>query len=240
MRDLIPQKYRIIFFFILICLIGTAFLLIFLNQSNIRLPRNAEQKKSESFTFFSVGENTILTKSKLRELSKILGQHRLENLTPVYMDFVHRGWLASRFPDLKEAGYFFNKNRLINPISGRTLKLDYRYAHHYNVPFSDIRFVFCDYTKKPLFLNLRLSGDGKGIVNTLKESYGDPQMIEDQRLFQPSYFWEDSKALLVTAILANRYGKAETHIIIVYKENLASFMDSIMKEYPEPDVRTGF
>ncbi|TYT74159.1 hypothetical protein [Desulfobotulus mexicanus] len=242
MKDLISEKYRIILFFIILTAICVSFLLVFLNQSSIKIQRNAEQKKSESFTFFDVGENTVLTKTKLKDLRKILGQHRLENLTPVYMDFVHKGWLAKYFPSLESYDVFFEKPRLRDPIASNTLKLHYRYAHQKNIPFNNIRFVFSRYTNKPLSLFLRLPGDGSIVINNLKNTHGTPQTIENVKISGPGpvYFWKRGKDILVTAVLFDRYGKPETHIFILYGENTENFKKTIMETYPEPDIKTGF
>ncbi|TWI75542.1 hypothetical protein LZ24_00589 [Desulfobotulus alkaliphilus] len=242
MKNLISEKYRVLFFFIVLVIICIFFLMFFLNQKSVKLPRNAEQKSSESFTFFDVGENTVLTKAKLKDLRRILGQHRLENLTPVYLDFVHRGWLAKYFPDLEAFDIVFEKPRLRDPIASNTIKLHYRYAHQKNIPFRDIRFVFSRYTNKPLLLFLRLPGDGNIVINNLKNTHGMPQTIENVKIPGPGpvYFWERGEDLLVTSVLSDRYGKPETHIFIFYGKNAEIFKQTIMEKYPEPDIKTGF
>ncbi|MCW7754016.1 hypothetical protein OOT00_08455 [Desulfobotulus sp. H1] len=242
MRELIPQKYRIFLFFLLIAILVGSFLLIFLNQSNISIPRKAKQIPSESFTFFEVGENTILTKEKVRTLKKALGQHRLENLTPVYLDFVRRGWLATHFPETQPLHDFFEKNRLRDPIASNTLKLTYRYAHQKNVPFQNIHFVFSAYTNQPMSLFLRLPGRGEAIVSDLKTRYGEPRILDNASVHGPgpTLVWKHKNDLLVVTILWDRYGKPETHIFIAYLDNMKDFQKTIMKFYPEPGIRTGF
>lgn len=240
MTNFIPKKYRIIIFFTFVFVVIISFILTFTNKSNIQLSKTAHESPSESFSFFSVGENTILTRSKLEKLRKILGQERLENITPVFLDFIHEGWLPSHFQAMKDKDAFFTKKHLIQPIASNTLKLYYRYARQYNVPFSDILFIFSAYDKKPLFLKLKLPGNAEIIKESLQRNHGNPESIQKDTTEGSFYLWQHQNDFLLTATLSDRFGKPETHIFIAYMDNLDRFMQQILLHHPEPGIRIGF
>lgn len=237
---MLSKKHRILIFVILVLTIKITFLFIFLNKPGIRLSWTADEKPSESFTFFSVGENTVLTKSRLGKMRKLLGQERLENITPVFLDFVHKGFLASHVQEMQEKDIFFNDQSFIPAIASRTIKLHYRYAQHYNVPFHEIVFIFSAYDKKPLFLKLRRSGDGSVIIPSLEKNHGKAETTRAKTMDGTLYLWRHKKDFLAAAVLPDRHGKPETHIWITYMDNLETFMKDILLNYPEKDIRTGF
>lgn len=239
-RLLQEKKYRILLFAFTVFLLFLAFVLTFLNPPAIRLPARADEVPSKSFTFFSIGENTRLTQEKLKTLKKALGQHRLENLTPVSMDFVKKGWLSAKLPELRELDAFFSDTRWRGEIASRTLKLTYRYAATHQVPFTDIQFIFSGDTLTPLFLRLRLPGDGDSLVTDLEKKHGKPLAPKDSAPAAASFFWKTPEAHLLTAVMADRYGKPETHILIVYTENAHEFANRLTAEAPQPETSTGF
>lgn len=215
-------------------------LLFFVNAPGISLATKAQETPSSSFIFFEIGENTLLTKTKIKDLDKILGQSRLENLTPVSLDFIGEAWMPANFPELKESDAFFKTERLVKPVASKTLKLDFRYAAQHAPPFTHVHFVFSDYSKHPLLGRMRLDGDGRKTLDSITERYGPPQKIEEKKALLPVLFWKNKNDLLIFAVLPDRYGKAETQLFIVYGKNLEAFREDILKNYPEPTVRTGF
>lgn len=235
----IRENRRISIFIAVLALVVASVLLFFVNSPGISLASKAEAIPSTSFTFFDVGENTLLTKNLLGKLDKTLGQHRLENITPVSMEFIATDWISSHFPEFTELNALFAQKRLVKPIASKTLKLDYRYAAQHAPPFTNVHFIFSDYSKKSLFTRMRMEGNGEETLTSLKTRYGAPQSLEEKKALSPPLFWRNQKDLLIFAVLPDRYGKAETSIFIIYGDNLELFRKDLLEEYPEPATTTG-
>lgn len=236
----IRKNPRISIFVFTIFVIGTGLLLYLVNTPGISLDRRAEEIPSINFTFFEVGENTILTKDLIKKLDKVLGPHRLENLTSISFEYFGGKFFTSHSENFKDLGAFFNTERLVKPIAAKTLKLDYRYTAQHAPPFTNVHFVFSDYSKKPLFIRMRLEGKGEETLKSIESKYGSPKEAEGKKALSPVLFWEKGKDMLVFALVPDRYGKPEAWIFIAYGENLEGFKEDILKNYPEPAPKTGF
>lgn len=236
----LSPKVRIALFCLIVSVSIIGFLSIFLNRSEIRLPETREKVENRSFTFFDVGESTVLTHEKRGQLKGILGPDRLEAWRPVRIDFISPEWLQKRFSQAGEMDEFLADPGYREFTGKKTIALTYRYPAQQDLPFTKIRFVFSGYEKTPLFVTMTAPGDGADILRGIAEKYGDPQMIEENGGFGPTRFWQKERDLFVVATIGDRYQKPETRILLFYGENADRFRQQVVSDLPPEKVKTGF
>jgi hypothetical protein len=106
---------------------------------------------SDNFTFFDIGENTIIS-GKLREdLNKTLGDDAIERRSILDLEINYEGFLKEYFPDLDK----LNKNLNSPPgerVEHNTVKPMYRYTQNKNVSFDYVEMVYSEYTRRPVLI----------------------------------------------------------------------------------------
>ena len=108
---------------------------------------------SDSFTFFNLSKQSILSKSVRSDLNQKLGRDATEYRSIIDLDINYYGFLQKYFPSL----YELNQN-LNSPAGERiehnTVKLMYRYARKENIPFDYVELVFSNYSQHPLLFRI--------------------------------------------------------------------------------------
>ena len=181
------------------------------------------------FTFFELGNNTILTKSIRNSLTDKLGRDAIERRSILDLDINYRGFLMDYFPDLAEL------NRKLNfppgeRVEHNTVKLMYRYARKKDVPFDLVELVFSDYSQKPILFKISFKVDEGNTVEALKEKYGMPESINWQKENGRSMVWKMSGDTLILNLIPNRFGAYDYQIVIYYTENLQQLIEMERKE----------
>ena len=153
-----------------------------------------------SFTFFDLGQATKLTPGVRDELSSKLGPDAIAGRNILDLEINYHGFLKEYFPQLEA----LNQN-LNSPTGERvehnTVKLMYRYAQKKNALFDRVELVFSDYTKTPLLFKISFKADEANIVETLREKYGPPEVIDWKQENGKSMFWKkDGDFLIVSNI----------------------------------------
>jgi hypothetical protein len=185
--------------------------------------------KPESFTFFDIGINTKLTSGIRKDLGDKLGHEATENRNIIDLEINYRGFLKKYFPEINEL------NRKLNYPPGErvdhnTVKLMYRYAQKENIPFDYVELIFSNYTGSPLLIRIEFKNDEANIIETLKEKYGRPQVLDWKEENGKSMFWEKYKDHLIVSLVPDQFGKPGYQILIYFVENLKELIDTEMKE----------
>ena len=110
---------------------------------------NADQKKPEiaktnfpeSFTFFDLGSNTILSETVIYELSKQIGSYAVEKKGTLDISLSDKIFFKKTFPNL------YNLNMELNDEKGARVEhnitnLIFRYPQNEYTPFDSIKLVF--------------------------------------------------------------------------------------------------
>lgn len=179
--------------------------------------------KPESFTFFDIGINTKLTGGVRKDLGNKLGRDAIENRNIIDLEINYRGFLKKYFPEL------FELNLQLNYPPGErvdhnTVKLMYRYAQRKNIPFDYAELIFSNYTQLPILIRVRFKRDEAGVIKTLEEKYGPPQIIELKEANGTSMFWTKNKDFLILSQVPDQFGNPEYQVSIYFVANLEELL----------------
>ena len=192
-------------------------------------PSQTAPQGNDTFTFFDVGRTTILNNHLRRNLKGILGDVAIESRNIIDLDLNYRGFLQEHFPDIDAV------NRQLNsPIGERvdhnTVKLMYRYARKKNVPFDYIEFVFSEYSKTPVLINIRFKVDEADTLTNLRNKYGPPNTITWDQSRAKALYWREEDDLLMVSLIPDQIGIPRYRISIYYTTNLKNLVATEQEE----------
>jgi hypothetical protein len=191
-------------------------------------PRPAPEH-SDSFTFFDIGKNTIISDKVRESLNKTLGDDAIERRNILDLEINYKGFLKEYFADLDK----LNK-KLNSPIGERvehnTVKLMYRYMQNKNVSFEYVELVYSEYTRRPVLIKIHFKKDGLNTIETLKQKYGAPESINWGGETSKSLYWKKSNDLLMLSFVPDQFGKPKCQIIIYFKNALEKLLKDEQKE----------
>jgi hypothetical protein len=197
--------------------------------------KSVAEERAESFTFFGLGANTVLTEEIRENLSEELGSSAVATRTTIDLAINYRGFLQNHFNSL----YKINKG--LNSETGEriehdTLKLTFRYAQRKGTPFYYVELLFSSYAKTPLYFKIKAKAEGAYLVDTLKEKYGEPARIEWETEEGESLHWEKNGDVMILSKVPDRLGNPEYHIMIYYVRNLNDLLDREKKEAERREI----
>ena len=184
---------------------------------------------TSGFTFFDLEKTTKLTEGVRGDLNSKLGHDAIERRSILNLDINYRGFISRYFPELEALNQKLNfppRER----VEHNTVKLMYRYAQKKNVPFNLVELIFSDYTKTPILFKINFKADEANTVETLKEKYGQPEIIDLNERNGKSMFWKKNGDYLIVSHIPDRFGKYEYQIVIYYTGNLKQLIDTESKE----------
>lgn len=179
----------------------------------------AASSAPESFTFFELGSNSVLSKAVRKDLSDRLGRDAIEHRSVLDLEINYPGFLKAHFPHLDQLNQKLNfppRER----IEHNTVKLMYRYAQNKNVPFDYVELIFSNYTQTPILFRIHFKKDESNIINTLKEKYGVPKTIAWNEATGTSFYWTKADDELVVSLVPDQFGDSEYQIVIYFTANL--------------------
>ncbi len=192
-----------------------------------------EESATETFTFFEVGRNSLMSKNMRQNLADQLGRDAIESRSLLNLEINYPGFLGSYFPEIEK----LNQQLNFPPgerVDHNTTKLMYRYAQRKNVPFDYVELVFSNYTQKPALIRIRFKKDESNIIKTLEAKYGPPTSIKWEKDSGSSFYWTKDNDVLVVSLVPNQFGTPEYQIVIYFTENLNEL---ITAEQTEKDAR---
>ncbi len=183
----------------------------------------------ESFSFFSIGANTILTERLLDSLESQLGDEAVATRNVINLEINEEGFLQEFFPRLDTL------NRQLNSSAGErvehnTIQLSYRYMERRNPPFDFAEILFSGITRKPLRMRILSRRDGPDILDALREKYGDARVIDWGGPIEETHYWEKNGDLLVFSILPDQFDEPRYEIHIFYVNSLEELVDREAKQ----------
>jgi len=184
---------------------------------------------SDSFTFFDIGKNTIIS-SKVREgLNKILGDDAIEHRNIIDLEINYEGFLKEYFTDFDKLNKKLN-SPLGERVEHNTVKLMYRYMQNKDVSFDYVELVYSEYTQRPVLIKIHFKKNGLNPIETLKQKYGAPESINWGGETSKSFYWKKNNDLLILSIAPDRFGKPRYQIIIYFKNALEKLLKDEQKE----------
>ena len=192
-------------------------------------PLRPAPEHSDSFTFFDIRKNTIIS-GKVREgLNKILGDDAIEPRNIIDLEINYEGFLKEYFADLDKLNKKLN-SPLGERVEHNTVKLMYRYMQNKNVSFDYVELVYSEYTRRPVLIKIHFKKDGFNTLETLKQKYGAPESINWGGETSKSLYWKKSNDLLILSFVPDQFGKPKCQIIIYFKNALEKLLRDEQKE----------
>ncbi|WP_435550077.1 hypothetical protein [Desulfobacterium sp. N47] len=192
---------------------------------------NTSQKKPEiakivfpeSFTFFDLGSNAVLSEVVINRLSKQLGSYAVEKMTTLDLSLRDKLFFNNNFPGLYEL------NRKLNDETGARVEhnitnLIFRYPENQNTPFDNVKLIFSNHTNKPLLFSVTSRKKGGDILNVLKEKYGEPLMVKWNDGKSTSWAWEKNSDFLIFSAIPEG-GNFEYGIMIYFVNNIKYLLE---------------
>ena len=209
------------------------------NNSKKR-PADAEKFYPESFTFFDLGSNTILSDDLQKTLSGQLGSHSIEKMTILDLVIHNKEIFGNHFPKLYELHRKLNDEKGAR-IEHNITNLTFRYLQNENTPFEYVKLTFSNYSKKPLLFAITSRKKEAYIVDILKEKYGEPAQINWKDGKSLSLLWEKNRDFLIFSRISERGGF--TYNIKIYfinnLENLLQIEQDEIRKKEEERKRAG-
>lgn len=213
------RRFMLLLFFLAI---SSGFVIVGCNDNK---PAAIAPASGQGFTFLEMGADTLYSRSIRQRLRKTLGAEAVETHTIVSLEINYPGFIASYFEPLHRLNQLLNDARGAR-VEHDTIKLVYRHPQRKSRLFKSVTLFFSNQSGKPLFFNIVTRKEGVGILETMREKYGDPQTIEWSREPGQSYFWKDQMDFLVVSRVLDRFGDPEYRIAIYYGTNIDQLIES--------------
>ena len=184
---------------------------------------------SDSFTFFDIGKNTIISDKVRESLNKTLGDDAIERRNILDLEINYDGFLKEYFADLDKLNKKLN-SPLGERVEHNTVKLMYRYMQNKNVSFDYVELVYSEYTRRPVLIKIHFKKDGLNTVETLKKKYGTPESINWGGESSKSLYWKKNNDVLILSFVPDQFGKPECQINIFFKNALEKLLETEQKE----------
>jgi len=168
-------------------------------------PRPAPEH-SDSFTFFDIGKNTIISGNVRERLNKTLGDDAIERRNILDLEINYKGFLKEYFADFDKLNEKLN-SPLGERVEHNTVKLMYRYMQNKNVSFDYVELVYSEYTRRPVLIKIHFKKDGLNTIETLKQKYGAPESINWGGETSKSLYWKKNNDLLILSFVPDQFGK---------------------------------
>lgn len=202
-------------------------------------PRSAKSR-AESFTFFKIGKNTLVSGSVRGELEDILGHAAVERRAIVNL-MIHRDtFLQENYPTLDRMNRELNSEiglKVMHPVT----RLMYRYARQKGLPYELVEILFAENSKRPILIRIHFKTENPDTLKTLEDKYGPPRHFEWGREMASSRVWEKEGDYLFYAVIPRRGNKVEYRIAIYFTAALEALIKPEKSaQGTKPHAKTGF
>ena len=192
-------------------------------------PPQPAPEHSDSFTFFDIGKNTIISGKVRDRLNKLLGDDAVESRNIIDLEINYEGFLKEYFADLDKLNKELN-SPLGERVEHNTVKLMYRYMQNKNVSFEYVELVYSEYTRRPVLIKIHFKKDALNPIETLKEKYGAPESIKWGGETSKSLYWKKGNDLLILSLVPDRFGEPKCQVIIYFKDALEKLLKDEQNE----------
>lgn len=222
-----PKMIKTISFFVIIIMF--IFLSVSCGDKEETGPPPPAPTPADSFTFFDIGKNTIISGNVRESLNKTLGDDAIERRNILDLEINYQGFLKEYFADFDKLNKQLN-SPLGERVEHNTVKLMYRYMQNKNVSFDYVELVYSGYTQRPVLIKIHLKKNGAKTLETLKQKYGAPERINWDGETSKSFYWKKSNDLLIQSFVPDQFGKPKCQIIIYFKNALEKLLEDEQTE----------
>lgn len=222
------KKIGVLISIVALIIIGAGFLLFWRSHpSGPSVSRTTTIPSVKSgFTFFHLHRDTQLSEKLRDDLRGKLGSEAIE--TKTIIDFIvparANDIFTRHFPELialHQSLNYLPEER----VEHDTTQLIYRYARKKGLPFDNVRLLFDNSTRRPLFFSIRSKDPGGELVNTLETKYGPSQKIDWPLGGGKTFYWKQDKDLLLATFTQSRIGAPEHYLGFYFTHNIEALSD---------------
>ncbi len=179
----------------------------------------ADSSGPESFTFFDVGAQTLLTDSVRDRLRAQLGRPGVSRRNVLDLAIRSPEFFSEYFPGLDDLHRKLNGTRGAR-VEHDTIRLDFRHVNRDSTPFDRVQMTFDNQTGKPLLVRIETRRDGETVAAALAEAHGPPRIIDAGPGIRQSRVWTREGDVLVFSVDEAAAGIPEYRIAIFYVDGL--------------------
>ncbi|MBF0257264.1 MAG: hypothetical protein HQK62_00260, partial [Desulfamplus sp.] len=191
----------------------------------------------ETYSFFDVDVNSVLSHILKKRLDNILGDHSTETKNTINLNINREGFLKDYFPYFDELNQKLNSptgeiidSPVVERVEHNTIKLAYRYAVKNNLPFNYVEFLFSEFNNTPLLIRVKFKYDDLNVVETLKQKYGTPREIPWKEENGKSLCWEKSGDILILSFVPDQFGNPAYEVMIYFAKRLEDLLKTEIME----------
>ncbi len=175
--------------------------------------------EGEGISFFGIGRDSRYSEATRRELARLLGREAIERRSLLDLEIHSRGFLRDHLPEIDRL-----QRRLNDPpgerVDHEVTRLMFRYARQAGAPFDLVDLIFDGPTGKPLLFRMRFRRDEAGTVASLRERYGEPEVVPWKNEPGESWLWRRGEDLLVLSFVPDQFGQSVHRVDIYFVANL--------------------
>jgi len=195
---------------------------------------------SNSFTFFNIGKNSVITSKAKKDLEKILGEAAVERRGVLDLAMNHKTFLKEHFPKLDRMNRQLNSSIGLR-VSHRIVRHMYRHAGTKGLPYDLVEFIYSEKPAKPLLIRLYFKTGGSEMFKTLEQKYGPAGTLEWGLEDAVLRFWQKDGDYLFFSTVPRWGSKVEYRIDIYFTAAIEALIQSEKAEQrPAPSNKTGF
>lgn len=221
----LPKKSFLIFGGALLLLAagGAVFLFLFWKNGDTGENLVSSRPQTNGFSFLDLDGNTPLTKSIRSELTERLGSDAITRRGTLNLADNFEGLLETHFRELDRLNQRLNyspRERIEHEIT----RLVYRYPNRKRLPFNFVELLFANATNLPLLFRIVAGKDGAPIIETLKERYGPPDVIQWGEEKNKALYWKKDGDLLLASATRDQRGEPEYHFAFFFSGNITALV----------------
>lgn len=194
-----------------------------------KMPLPPVQSRQSGFTFFGVGETTVISDNIKKALKDRLGSGVLEKRGTIDLRAGDQGFLSTHFPEIYTLHTKLNDSAGAR-IEHNIIKLTYRYALKKDTPFFYVELVFSNDSKRPLFFRIKAKKEAAGIIDEIEKKYGKPREIPDTGGNNYALSWEKDNDLFIIFKNSDRFGDPEFLFMIYFSQNIKELVATETRE----------
>jgi hypothetical protein len=204
-------------------------ILVLVREDIPKSGKGAALNPEDAFTFFGVGPNTEINRNLRDDLKNTLGSAAIETRTPINLEILYPGFIREYFPQIHQLNTKLNEN-VRQRVEHNTIRLTFRYIPDQIKAFNYVELLFSNFSRKPLYGNIRAKKDGLDIFELLKTRYGEPEKIDWGKPEEWSFFWQNHGDILIFSNKPDKFGNPEYFITIYYVSNIHDLIEKAEQE----------
>ena len=207
-----------------IAVVALLIMIVFMNRPRIDIPETSEKIIPGGIFFAEIGENSVLSREKLKSLRDKFGNNVIESWSPLKINDFPESFYKKFFPDFLEYSTALESREIKEKSGKNSIKIKYPYVEKNSDLYNEIDLTFSGFQKKPMIFRIK----GKKIseiTENLNKRFSSPETVS---LNNKKYnIWKKENSILISTIEKDRFETPYIQITIFYISNLKTFFSKI-------------